>query len=329
MASTASGRRSAPVTHPKKKVDGGLDQKVQRARIHSRTHQVGLSEVKSLNFMVAGWSTLATFRPHRRVLERLVGKLGFAHGFRPAFRRSFGTTHLFLQDAHEGAVGRLPWGAPEWWEMMEACCLLPLAQVKLSAEWSPVVHCSDACLAGHGIAYAYVGVAEARRWSRFCSLRGDSTILSEVQDSRPEDDRCPLVVAKLPLAAYHWYEVARPGGFLNIAEEEVMAANWALERRIVGRKGVDMRCLEGGDNTIAVERQEQLQENPPPLPEAHGVGCRSKSDRLQVLPPERVQSNGSAEPSTMLAGRRPGRDVAAIVFGGQTRVWQVGPARPR
>lgn len=52
--------------------------------------------MKSIDLMVAGWSLLASFAPHRRVVERLVGKLGFAHTFRPAFRGSFGSLYRFL-----------------------------------------------------------------------------------------------------------------------------------------------------------------------------------------------------------------------------------------
>lgn len=64
-------------------------------------------------------------------------------------------------------MSRLRWAAPECWELMEALCLLPLAQMELSAAWAPVVQRSDACPGGHGLAYAYASESEVRRWSRF------------------------------------------------------------------------------------------------------------------------------------------------------------------
>lgn len=54
-------------------------------------------------------------------------------------------------------------------------------------------------------------------------------------------------MARLPFGS-----ISRPGGFRNIAEEEYIADNSALERRIHARHGVDVRCLEAGDNTVAV-----------------------------------------------------------------------------
>ena len=116
---------------------------------------------------------------------------------------------------------------------MEACCLLPLSQMCVGSPFSPIIQCSDAAPGGHGLAYSHIGCDEAQRWTRFCSYRGDYTMLVEDQDLQADpDDRCTLVVAQLPLTDYKWVEVGRPGGFKHIALEEFAAQNWALERRV-------------------------------------------------------------------------------------------------
>ena len=238
-------------THPKKRVDHKENEEIQGARVHSTKHLVGLSAVKSMELIIGCLWVCSQYRPSRRAVERVVGKLGFAHLFRSANRGSFGCIYGRLQTAREERVMRINLGCACWWELIEAVTLLPLSQMCLSAPFSPTVQCTDAAPGGHGIAYTLVGSEECQRWTRYCSFRGCRTTLQDDLDLRPDlEDVCPLVVAQLPLHQYRWVEVGRPGGFRHIAIEEFEAQNWGLERRIArGETGV--RCLEGGDNTTA------------------------------------------------------------------------------
>ena len=153
-------------SHTGKQVDRGRHAEIQGARVQTDTHQVGLSGSKTTALMTSTWWVLSQFRPSRRSLERLVGKFGFIHTFRAPLRASFGEMYRFLDAAREQRLTRTALPEVCWWELMEAACLAPLAQMELSAPWSPVVQCSDAAPGGHGLAYAYVGAAEAKRW--FC-----------------------------------------------------------------------------------------------------------------------------------------------------------------
>eukprot|EP00974_Lingulodinium_polyedra_P081765 7917542-Lingulodinium_polyedra.AAC.1 len=59
--------------------------------------------------MAAAWRVLGQWRPARRGLERVLGKMGYAHTFRPAARGSFGQSFLWLRLLREARVGRTSW----------------------------------------------------------------------------------------------------------------------------------------------------------------------------------------------------------------------------
>ena len=239
-------------THPSKSVGQGIDCEVQGGRVHTLTHRVGLSKEKCADLMIGVWWLLTQWKPARRGIERVVGKLGHCHAFRPSLHGSFGTIYRWLHGLREGRIGRSALPAVCWWELMEASLLAPLAQMELSAPWAPTVQCTDAAPGGHGLAYAQALVREIQRWVRYCSFRGDYTTLKEDGELYPGPDRCHLVVANLLLKGYHWHEVSRPGGFRHISEEEFAASNWGLERRLHSPGHFGTRCLESGDNTTAV-----------------------------------------------------------------------------
>eukprot|EP00972_Heterocapsa_arctica_P080500 11862759-Heterocapsa_arctica.AAC.1 len=86
--------------------------------------------------MCSTWYVLSQFKPSRRSIERVAGKIGHARTFRPCMRGSFGTIYKFLQDLRTDGVSRTALPVDVWWQLMEAAFLLPLAQLDLGAPWS-------------------------------------------------------------------------------------------------------------------------------------------------------------------------------------------------
>eukprot|EP00974_Lingulodinium_polyedra_P101744 9854276-Lingulodinium_polyedra.AAC.1 len=74
------------MTHPGKSFDEGINEEIQGGRVHSTHHLLGLSAQKTCWVMAAAWRVLGQRRPSRRALERVLGKMGYAHTFRPAAR---------------------------------------------------------------------------------------------------------------------------------------------------------------------------------------------------------------------------------------------------
>ena len=161
-------------SHPDKKMYGGLNGEIQGARGHADSHLLGLSAAKTAALFGAGIFLLLVWRPHRKAIERAVGKVGFAHLFRPACRGSLGQIHRWIEQLRDKKLGRTAWAPLCWWELFEALLFLPLSQTELSSPWSPQVQCTDAAgSGGHGLAYAFVPKETQQRWARWCSFRGD------------------------------------------------------------------------------------------------------------------------------------------------------------
>ena len=238
--------------HTGKSVDDGVNAEIQGGRVHSSQHLLGLAAEKSSWLMAASWRVLGQWRPARRALERIVGKTGYAHTFRPVARASYGQCYLWLHGLREAHLGRTQWLRSTWWEVMEASLLVPLCQLDFAAGWATHVVATDACPGGHGLSYAVVPVEEQKRWGAYVSFRGDYTTLATDGDLYPGPEVCCLKRATLPLKNYHWFGVHRPGGHKMICLEEFAAANWGLERRLVSLRGTDCRCLQLGDNTVTV-----------------------------------------------------------------------------
>eukprot|EP00972_Heterocapsa_arctica_P076153 11233802-Heterocapsa_arctica.AAC.1 len=73
-------------TLPKKVLDRGVNAEIQAGRVHSTAHLVGLRATKTIDIMCSTWYVLSQFKPSRRSIERVAGKIGHAHTFRPCMR---------------------------------------------------------------------------------------------------------------------------------------------------------------------------------------------------------------------------------------------------
>ena len=134
---------------------------IQGAMLTSGVCTLGLSFAKAAKLMQAGLHLLGQFRPSRRAVERLLGKIGYAHTFRPACRASFVEAFRWLNQARERRQARVRWTPALWQEFFEALVFLPTCYMELAAPWSPTVQCTRASggsRGAHGIAYSGVGL---------------------------------------------------------------------------------------------------------------------------------------------------------------------------
>ena len=84
----------------------------------------------------------------------------------------------------------------------------------LGALWSTTIIVADASPGGHGLAYCTAPYGTVLDWGRVVAHRGDYHII--LQDSNleaPEAKHQRLQGAILPLGAYHWHTIGRPGGW--------------------------------------------------------------------------------------------------------------------
>ena len=239
-------------SHPKKSVDGKRNEEIQGGRVDSRSRTVGLSPVKTSDLMRASLWTLTCWKPSRSQVERVVGKIGHAHTFRPCMRCSFGEMYRMLQRARSGKVAQLSWSDIIHGELLEATLLLPLATLDLSAPFCGRVICTDASSYGHGLAYTKVDTETTQRWSRACVHRGDSSSGLAGPEFVYRDPICPMGKVDFPLDKYFWHEVSRPGGGQHIVYEEFDASLWGIETRLHRPTETGCRTLHGGDSAACV-----------------------------------------------------------------------------
>ena len=157
---TAEWSRVGVQNHPGKDVSNEPSAEIQGALVDGQFRTVGLSFSKTARLMTAGLWLLGQARPARRAVERLLGKIGFAHSFRPAGRAAFQHAFRWVQEAREKRLRRISWTSQLWSEFFEALVMLPLCQLELAAPWSSVVQCSDAA-----------GSEKRGPWNRLCRSR--------------------------------------------------------------------------------------------------------------------------------------------------------------
>ena len=186
-------------THPKKQIDGGLNEEVQGGRVDCEAGSLGLSPMKTLDLIRAGLWALTCWRPARAMVDRVVGKVGHAHGFRPCMRCSFGEMFRFLEGARASRQSRVFLSDLVFEELLEALLLLPLATLDLRAPFCERVVCTDASSYAHGLAYAKVPAEMVQRWSRACVHRGDAAYGHEGVEFVHQDPICPMGKVDFPL----------------------------------------------------------------------------------------------------------------------------------
>ena len=220
--------------------------------MHPTRHTIALRPSKCYAIISATLWLLTLWKPSFSAVQRVVGKIGYGQTFRTSTRSAFGATFGWMEAMREAKATRVALPRVVRAELLEAALLLPLATMNLGAEWSGKVTMSDAAPGGHGKTAASVPPALVQRWARFAEFRGDHTHLTEDLDLDPGVVKRPVFKADPPWQDYWWTEVARPGGFQNIALEEWDAVLWSAEDRLRTGREAGCRYLHAGDNTVQV-----------------------------------------------------------------------------
>ena len=237
--------------HVKKAVEGVHREEVQGAMIDGVEGWVGVSHQKRTSILEAGLLLISQRRPLVGAVDRWVGKLSFALGFRACARSILQDVYAWL-DQHRNRSKRAQLWPSVVSEIIIACILLPFLQTDLRAPWCTRVECSDAAPGGHGRAWAYFPTSLVAEASRLCTNKGAYTNIStEFGIEMNADGVCPLQQVRLPYDSYSWKTVAKPGGYRHITLEEAAALNWSLHDRLRHPKEFNSKILQGVDSAAA------------------------------------------------------------------------------
>ena len=237
--------------HVKKAVEGVHREEVQGAMIDGVEGWVGVSRQKRMSILEAGLLLISQRRPLVGAVDRWVGKLSFALGFRACARSVLQDVYAWL-DQHRNRTKRAQLWPSVASEIVIACILLPFLQSNLRAPWCTRVECSDAAPGGHGRAWAYFPTPLVAEASRLCTNKGAYTNIStEFGIEMNAEGVCPLQQVRLPYDSYSWKTVAKPGGYRHITLEEAAALNWSLHDRLRHPKEFNSKILQGVDSAAA------------------------------------------------------------------------------
>lgn len=124
--------------------------------VDSEHGTIGLSDRKMFSLMQAARWVGLQWKPALGCAERVLGKFGHVHLFRPGNGAIFEDSHRWVHEARQMKTGRAPTSYVAHWELNAAAVLLPLAKMTLAAEWCDRLVASDASPGGHGIAYTHL-----------------------------------------------------------------------------------------------------------------------------------------------------------------------------
>ena len=227
----------------KKSVDGARGEEVQGFYVHPQGHWLGLFLEKRRYLFQATFQVLLQRDVHLAVIERLVGKHGFAHASRPCLRSIFEKTYAWLESCRRGRPSGkrvvLPDGV--WEELLVSAILLPFAQFDVSSEWSQRVEATVASMTGLGRSYAVMPTTVVQALARFSSTKGVYTNLSLPWGvNLSHQHTCPLRKVRLPKERVVWKHIGTPWSPSHITLGEADAAVWAAADRL--RRKTDDGC---------------------------------------------------------------------------------------
>ena len=218
-------------SHPSKAVDYAKDIEVQGAVVSHVNPSMRLSALKESLLFRGTLRAAACYRPARRCIERLLGKHGHAHCFRPPLRSLGGHVHRWVHDARVRDDTRLFNNHDCLLELVMHALFLPHAVMSFRAPWCPRAEASDASPGGHGRAYTTLPVDEVRTWATVAAHRGDYTnLLMDPGLCAPSLTASKIQRAVLPIREHYWHEIPREGFYRHIALEEYACCFQLVQR---------------------------------------------------------------------------------------------------
>lgn len=198
--------------HAKKIVNEVENEEIQGVFVHGSEHWVGVSVAKRAQLMQGLLRILQQRRPAVAVVDRVVGKLGFAASFRVPTRCVLQATYRWLTQ-HRGRCRRAPLWPLVAHELLCSLLLVPLQQFSLSQPWSQRVEASDASPGGHGRAWTQMPADLVQDLSRLSDHKGAYTHMGLAYGIEVDGSEvCPLHRVHWPVPQFHWHTAARPGG---------------------------------------------------------------------------------------------------------------------
>ena len=222
----------------KKSVDGAAGEEVQGYFVHPQLHWVGLSLEKRRFLFQATFHVLLQRRVLVAVIDRLVGKYGFAHSCRPCLRSVFVESYGWLDTMRPRRREWVILPSAVWEELAIAMVLLWFAEFDLSADWSNRVECTDASMTGLGRSWSVMPTNIVQTMARFSSHPSTYTNLKLPWGiNLTEAQKCPLRKIRLPRERVKWSSVGTPWYGSHITLNEADATCWAMEDRL--RRPID------------------------------------------------------------------------------------------
>eukprot|EP00971_Amphidinium_carterae_P289191 5742148-Amphidinium_carterae.1 len=216
-----------------KSVNAAIVEEVQGVQVDGVTHLWEVALSKRFLCFVSVLFVLFIRRPPLRMMERLVGKLGFIMSLRPAGRSTLFWTYRWMGRCKDQDVLAAALPQEVAVELLTAALLLPHMYFNTSLPWTQRVVCSDAAPGGHGLAWAHWPATLVRDACRLSDTKGARSFHSVPGGLLPDaDSKVPLHRVNLPLKGYSWTTAARRGGYSHIGLEECDAAVWGLSTRL-------------------------------------------------------------------------------------------------
>ena len=127
-----------------KHVDQSVGGELQGAYVDGIEHDIGVFVRKRRDRFCAMVLVLCQPRPLFGVVERMIGKWGFAFMFRPCTRSTLGVAYRWVSAAQGAGARRVLRHPVVGGKLLCATLLLPVMQFSLLAPYSDRVVCSDA-----------------------------------------------------------------------------------------------------------------------------------------------------------------------------------------
>lgn len=269
----------------KKSVNGAFGEEIQGYYVHPTKHWIGLSYEKRRYLFQASFVVLMQKRCHVKVLERLIGKHGFAHSCKPCLRSIFLVSYSWLEKVRKDRAGMVELPDEVWEELLISTLLIPFCEFDLSGEWSNRIEATDSSMSGLGRSFGFAPSHVIQTLARYTSHKGVYTNLSLPWSiGLTTEHKCPLRKVRVPIERIRWFHVGCPWSPSHITLGEADAIAWCAEDRL-------RRANDDGKRFVH------------PLDSAACVGAFSKG-----------------RSSSMLINRRC-RRVAAIQLGGGHEVF--------
>ena len=211
-------------TNTKKDVINTSAGEVQCAFVHGTELWLGVSLEKRALLLQADLHIISRAWARLKLIERFVGKVGFALSFKTCARSLIQEIYVWIQDCRDRGVAGLSLCPAARAEIIAVCALVPLLEIDLAAPFCGRVEASDARPGGHGRAWAQWSDHDVHEACRLVEGRGWYTSLSSQFSLSDVDERqCAAQQLKFDPAAWSWKKAGRPGGFGHINLEEASA----------------------------------------------------------------------------------------------------------